>query len=396
MQCLPRSWWFGFVGAFGMAAPLHAAAETPATQPVPSCCQASASRGAFLPAAPPDAVPQPDHAVTKPKALEPGDTIMFVAPAGELIEDRVMLARQRLEAMGFNVVLPDGLFRRTAYLAGPDEVRAAELMAAFTDPDVDAVFPGTGGYGATRILDLLDFDSIAANPKVFIGFSDITALHQAIHQRTGLVTFHSPNPQWGLGSDNGFHPLAEKYFWRTLLASSYEQDGKRGEEGKGFAYEFGGYEDVAELETIAPGKATGRMIGGNLSLLAATMGTPFEIETEGRVLFMEDVREAPYRVDRMLQQLESAGKLDNLAGAVIGYFTRAEPDDDEGKDTWDVDDVIRQYFADRNYPVLGRVPVGHVRWNTTFPVGGLVEVDADAKTLRLVEDPVTLPGRVPR
>ena len=334
--------------------------------------------------------PAPDDDATptlmKPKALQPGDTIMFVAPAGELIEERVRRAAKRLEDMGFNIIIPEDVFRQTSYLAGPDEVRAAELMAAFADPDVDAVFPGTGGYGATRILDLLDYDVIRDNPKVFIGFSDITALHQAIHQKTGLITFHSPSPQWGLGSENGLHPLAEKYFWRNLLASSYEDA-----DGEGFLYDFTGYDDVEPLETVASGKATGRMIGGNLSLLAATTGTPFEIETAGRILFIEDVREAPYRVDRMLRQLQSAGKLDDLAGVAIGYFTRAEPDEDDGPDSWSVDEVFRQYFAHRDYPVLSRVPVGHVRWNTTFPVGGLVEIDADAKTLRLIETPVMLP-----
>ncbi len=325
-------------------------------------------------------------ALIKPKALQPGDTIMFVAPAGDLNRERTELAIKTLRDLGYEVRVPDDLYRKLSYLAGDDETRAAELMRAFTDPEVDAVFPGTGGYGVTRMLDLLDYDVIAENPKILIGFSDITALHIAIHQRTGLVTFHTPNPLWGLGSDNGLHPLAGKYFWRTLLASEYEDT-----ETPGFAYDFTGYDDVEPVVKLTSGKATGRMIGGNLSLVAAMMGTPFEIETEGKILFLEDVGEAPYRVDRMLRQLESGGKLDNLAGAVMGYFTRRSRDDDPDEGEWTQDDIIRQYFEDRDYPVLMRVPVGHVRWNTTFPVGGLVEIDADAGTLKLLEDPVTLP-----
>ena len=196
------------------------------------------------------------------KALRPGDTIMFVAPAGELIEKRVALAKKNLEAMGFKVIVPEDLFRQRGYLAGDDQTRADELMRAFADPEVDAIFPGTGGYGTTRILDLLDFEVIAANPKVFIGFSDITALHTAIHQKTGLITFHSPNPQWGLGSDNGFHPIAEKYWWRAILAKAYEKDS----DGPGWVYDFKGMEDAPQVETVAPGVGQGRVIGGNVSL----------------------------------------------------------------------------------------------------------------------------------
>ena len=130
----------------------------------------------------------------RPAALRPGDTIAFVAPAGGLDRDRMELARKRLEACGFQVKVPDDLFRRRGYLAGTDEARAGELMAAFRDPQVRAIFPGTGGYGATRILDRLDYEAIRSNPKILIGFSDITALHLAIQKKTGLITFHSPNP----------------------------------------------------------------------------------------------------------------------------------------------------------------------------------------------------------
>ncbi|MEM8782781.1 MAG: LD-carboxypeptidase [Planctomycetota bacterium] len=343
----------------------------------------------FGASAPPAEAHEPPP-IQKPAALQPGDTIMFVAPAGELIEDRVMLAKQRLEARGFRVIVPDDLFRVHGYLAGTDQRRADELMAAFTNPDVDAVFPGTGGYGTTRILPLLDFDAIAANPKVFIGFSDITALHLAIHQRTGLVTFHSPNPQWGLGSDDGLHPLAEKYWWRALLASSYEQAGDQG-----WRFAFDGYDDVGGVVPLTSGVGRGRLIGGNLSLVAALMGTPDEPQTDGKVLFLEDVGEAPYRVDRMLRQLDAGGKLDDLAGALLGGFTFRRNDKPLPEGAWTVEDVLRQYFEGRDYPVLMRVPFGHLRANTTLPVGALAEVTADAgsgaASVRLLEDPVILP-----
>ncbi len=323
----------------------------------------------------------------KPQALQPGDTIMFIAPAGELNEPRVMLAKERLEARGFRVVLPETLFRQVGYLAGTDQQRADELMAAFNDPEVDAIFPGTGGYGTTRILPLLDFDAIAQNPKVFIGFSDITALHIAIHQRTGLVTFHSPNPQWGLGSDEGFHPLAETYWWHTLLAESY-----RDAEAQGFAYDFTGHDDVPPVVALTQGQGQGKLIGGNLSLVAALMGTPDEPQTEGTILFLEDVGEAPYRIDRMLRQLDNAGKLDHLAGVLLGGFTFRKDDDRHEDGGWTVQDVLRQYFAHRDYPVLMNVPFGHQRANVTLPVGVMAEVVADPQAgtarLRLLENPV--------
>lgn len=329
--------------------------------------------------------------IVKPAALQPGDTIMFVAPAGELIETRVLLAKQRLEERGFKVILPDTLFRQLGYLAGTDQQRADELMAAFTDPNVNAIFPGTGGYGATRILPLLDFDVILANPKVFIGFSDITALHIAIHQRTGLITFHSPNPQWGLGSDEGLHPLAEKYWWRTLLSSSYEDPN-----ATGWRFDFTGHDDVGDLVPLSTGQGEGKLIGGNLSLVAAMMGTPDEPQTAGNLLFLEDLGEAPYRIDRMLRQLDNGGKLDNPAGVLLGGFTFRRDDKPLPDGAWTVEDILRQYFEGRDYPVVMRVPFGHQRANTTLPVGAMAELRTDVETgessLRLMENPVLLRG----
>jgi len=330
-----------------------------------------------------------------PKALAPGDTIMFVAPAKYLDKGRVSLAKKRLEEMGFKVRLPENLFRKKGFLGGSDEERAAELMAAFTDPEVDAIFPGTGGYGTTRIVDKLDYDVIRRNPKVFIGFSDITALHIAINQRTGLVTFHSPNPEFGLGGEDNLSPLAAKWFWRALLAEkragssstprgytieTKPRDGDKSDDASIF-------EDVPQAITFAKGKARGRLIGGNLSVLHALMGTPYEIETDGKILFIEDVGEAPYRVDRMLSTLRLAGKFDNVKGVILGAFTAR---DEEAK--WDddasIDDVLREYFADLGVPVLAHFPVGHVRYNATLPIGALVELDAERQSLQVLENPV--------
>jgi len=329
-----------------------------------------------------------------PKALAPGDTIMFIAPAKYLDEPRNLLAKKRLEQRGFKVVVPKTLFRKHGYFAGTDQQRAAEIMAAFNDPQVDAIFPGTGGFGATRIVDDLDYDAIRRHPKIFIGFSDVTALHVAINQKTGLVTFHTPNPEYGLGNPEGFNPYAARRFWRALLAKEY---------GNGIGYTIVPMptaDEIAwdkklftkfpQLRTIAAGTARGRLIGGNLSVVHALMGTPYEIQTAGRILLLEDVGEAPYRVDRMLSTLKLAGKFDHVAGIVLGCFTRRE-DEQPWDDDWSMNDVLGDYFANLGVPVLANFPVGHVPFNTTLPIGAAAELDATHGTIRLLENPVRLP-----
>ncbi|MDX2200359.1 MAG: LD-carboxypeptidase [Phycisphaerae bacterium] len=326
-----------------------------------------------------------------PPALNRGDTIAFIAPAGKLDRVRMELARKRLEAEGFVVKVPEDLYRNRGYLAGTDERRAAELMAAFTDPTVKAVLPGTGGYGASRILDQLDYDVIRNNPKVFIGFSDITALHLAIQKKCGLVTFHTPNPQWGLGSTDNLKPISAKYFWRTLRNADYFDPA-----GKplppGFEYEWPS--DIAPFKVVVPGVARGRLTGGNLSLIAALMGTPYEMETAGRVLFIEDIDERPYRIDRFLCQLRSAGKLKGLAAVILGQFTNCEPKPDEV--SLSLEEVLLDYFGEMKVPVIMNFPAGHVPNNLTLPFGAMVEVDTHAGRVRVLENPVKLVAEAAR
>jgi len=327
----------------------------------------------------------------KPAALQPGDTIAFVAPAGRLDRERMELARQRLEEMGFRVRVPDDLYRARGYLAGTDEARAAELMAAFADPKVKAIFPGTGNFGTTRMLDRLDYDVIRRNPKIFIGFSDITGLHLAIQKKTGLVTFHSPNPMWGLGSDGNLKPFSAEYFWRALLAERYfAAGGQRLPTGYAFTLQV----DMPPMRALAPGVARGRLTGGNLSLICALLGTPYEIETAGCVLFIEDVGERPYRIDRYLSQLRLAGKLDHVSAVLLGQFTDCAPKNDE--QSLSLDEVLDDYFAHLGVPVLANFPAGHAANNATLPLGVLVEVDADRPQVRVLEDPVRLSSKTGR
>jgi len=312
-----------------------------------------------------------------PELLAPGDTIMFVAPAGDLDRDRMLRAKDRLEARGYRVVMRDDLFAQEGYLAGSDERRAEELMQAFRDPEVDAVFPGTGGYGTMRILDRLDYAAIRAHPKVVIGFSDITGLHMALNRRAGLVTFHSPSPMYLLGGESESKSFSVDNFFRAI---------ERGSEA-GYAIEVPAEEEMPQPVALGGGKARGRLVGGNLSLISALEGTPYAIDTRDAILLIEDTREAPYRIDRMLRQLQLSGKLGRIRGAILGQFTRnydREEDQMTEDPRYTVDGVLRQYFEHAGVPVLMNFPVGHHPMNATLPLGAEVEIDTDLPGVRVL------------
>lgn len=323
-----------------------------------------------------------DSSIIFPRGLAPGDTIAIVAPAGDLERDRIERAAGRLREMGFRVTMRDDIYRRRGYLAGSDEQRSEELMDAFRDPKVNAIFCGAGGFGTTRILDALDYHAIRANPKILTGFSDITGLHLAIQRKAGLVTFHGPVASYGLGTkESTGSTFSLDYFWRAILLSRYPQ-GASAEVG----YTYTPPQDNPEIETIAGGVAQGRLTGGNLTLVAATMGTPYEIETDDRILFLEDRNEDPYRIDRMLSQMRLAGKLDHLAGVVLGVFV--DCDTKTPAKSLTLEEVFRDYFEDLGVPVIWNFPCGHFKYNATMPLGVRAELNADTKTVRLLENPV--------
>jgi muramoyltetrapeptide carboxypeptidase len=312
--------------------------------------------------------------VIYPERLTPGDTVMFVAPAGPPKKDEVLRAKQRIEDRGYKVKMRDDLFAIEGYLAGRDERRAAELMEAFTDDDVDAVLCVRGGYGVMRILDRLNFDKIRKNPKPLLGFSDITALHAALQAKAGLVSFHGPGPASGLGSEKGPTDFTAKYVIRALEFNDES------------AYTIDVSENVAKVASYGAGKTTGRLVGGNLSLISALEGTPYAIDCRDAILLIEDVNEAPYRIDRMLAQLKLAGKLKQIRGALLGQFTTEFVREDKLTDDarFDTNGVLAQYFQDARIPVLVNYPIGHHDQNATVPLGSQVEIDAEKKTLRIL------------
>ena len=321
--------------------------------------------------------PESKSEFIKPNRLEVGDTIAFCAPSGLLDSTRMSLAKKRLIEKGFHIVHNDSLFRNWGYLAGKDDVRANELMRYFKDKSVKAIFPGTGGYGATRILSLLDFNIIKKNPKIFIGFSDITALHIAMNNHSNLVTFHTPNPMYGIGSENGLEPISELYFWSLLMNSE-----------DGYEIPFDIYGDSLKVKTLVEGVSSGVLVGGNLSLICSTMGSDYEIKTDNSILFIEDIGESPYRVDRYLQELKLAGKFNELKGVIIGRFSRRDSEVPDKLTDFKMEEVFDQYFSNFNVPVIYDFPSGHGAKNISIPLGVIAEINTEDQIFRLLEYPL--------
>lgn len=320
-----------------------------------------------------------------PRRLQPGDTVIFVCPAGNTKREDVALAKQRLEDRGYKVKMRDDLFAVEGYLAGTDERRAAELMQAFTDDEVDAILCCRGGYGCMRILDRLDYDVIRRHPKPVLGYSDITALHAALNRRAGLVSFHGPGPSSGLGTKEGPTEFTAHSLVQAMEVPAANADDPAAASRRG-GYAIDVPESVAKVASYGAGRAKGRLVGGNLSLISALEGTPYAIDCRDAILLIEDVNEAPYRIDRMLVQLKLAGKLDQIRGAVLGQFTTEFVREDKLTDDvrFDTNGVLAQYFENAGIPVLVNYPIGHHRQNATVPLGAEVEIDADQRTLRVL------------
>ena len=297
-------------------------------------------------------------------ALRPEGTIALIAPAGPAELD-AELAEQWVRNRGYTLRIFPGVFERDGYLAGSDDTRLNDLHAAFADPDIDAIFCLRGGYGTPRLLDRLDFDLLRANPKPFVGYSDLTAVHLAISRYAGFVTFHGP--MFNIDLLGGKQQPTESALFSML----------RGDLGVGSVL---AHPVAYPLTTIAPGIACGRLLGGNLSMIAAVMGTPFEIDAEGIILLIEDVNEPIYRIDRLLTHLRLAGKLAQVAGVLVG--------DVAGVDKAALERLLKQTFEPLCIPVLAGWRSGHCDPNLTLPMGALVRLDAGEQRLVLEQDVV--------
>lgn len=313
----------------------------------------------------------------KPERLRPGDTVGLVTPASPLLDLRdIDYARRALETLGFKVKLGKYLRRRHGFLAGTDAERAADLNAMFAYPEVRGIFATRGGYGSARVLPLLDWDTIAANPKVLVGHSDLTALLTAVHQRTGLVTFWGPLAGYDLGRHAS--PFKARWLVRVLCETSPELRLPRG-------LDNGHSRRWSCLAGEAPVSAP--LSGGNLSLLASLTGTPWEVESAGRLLFIEDVDEEPYRMDRLLGQLEMSGKLRQAAGVVVGRCVGCEGTG-RMKRTFSLRQVLQSRLAGLGVPVVYGAPIGHEPDKITLPLGVNACLDPAGTSLTLLESAV--------
>ena len=307
-----------------------------------------------------------------PVPLAPGDTVGLVSPSSATDEPfDLELAREAMEALGLKVKPGPHLASRRGHLAGTDAERAGDINAMFADREVKAIVCARGGSAAARLLPLLDYGSIRRNPKALLGYSDITALHNALLSQAGLVSFHGPI---GIGSWNSFNAdqFRRVFFERELM--EYRNVADRGDEL---------VVRRSRTITINGGKARGELVGGNLTVLTALAGSRYLPDFEGRILFLEDVSEAPYRVDRMFSTLRLMGALDKVAGVVFGECTDCNPGDGYGSLT--LAQILDDYLKPLKIPAYRGAMIGHIRQQFILPVGGRVEMDADAGTIRMLE-----------
>lgn len=312
----------------------------------------------------------------RPPVLGAGSRVALLAPAGPLLErDDLLRGEELCRALGFEPVLGPNAYRHHGYLAGTDEQRLSDLNAALADPRIDAVWCLRGGYGMTRILDQVDFAPLRKRPKAIIGFSDITALLNAAQVAAGLVTFHAPVARAPLT------PFSRWHFDRVL--TTVNPAGRLGRVAPPA--------DVlvptsGRIVTLVPGQATGPLVGGNLTLLQCLVGTRHFPDLSGTLLFIEDVGEDLYSVDRMLAHLRSVGALQKVAGVIVGQFTELKRGTDDG--ALGFDEVLATYLAPLKVPVAYGFPTGHVEDQWTLPLGVNARLDATAGELEILDGAV--------
>lgn len=312
--------------------------------------------------------------ILKPPVLRFGDTVGMVAPASSAdAPSDIMLAQKTMQQYGFKVVLGKHIADQYGYLAGQDRDRAADINEMFRRSDIRGIVTFSGGYGCCRLLPFLDYDLIRQNPKVIVGHSDITSLLLAIHAKTGLITFHGSSGLTGVGD----YAIAQ--FKRAIMSTQVLGEIAKPPTNSLIA-------KGRRLTTLVPGRATGPLIGGNLTLVTNALGTPYEPDTRGKILFLEEVGEEPYRIDRMLTQLWLAGKLQDAAGIALGHFVDCDPKD--AQPSLSLEAVLRDRLLPLQKPTVHNFMFGHVRQNAVLPIGAIATLDATAKTLVVVENAV--------
>lgn len=305
--------------------------------------------------------PKNPMAVNKPLRLRPGARVGVIAPAGSVGRGPLEAGVAAIRAQGFEVELGANLFANNGYLAGGAEERARDLTEFFRRDDIHAIFCARGGFGSVQMLPYLSV-RIGRHPKVFVGYSDVTIVLNWLRQTCGMVTFHGP--MVAMDFARGMSETTRSHFW-SLLGGAMDRW------------------KIALGKTIRPGKARAELMGGCLSMLVTTLGTPYEIDTRGKLLFLEDIGEKPYRIERMLLHLKMAGKLEEVAGVLFGDFTNCDGEGPRG-----VSEVIDDLFHGAPYPVVMGVNAGHGAENVTLPFGIEMLLDGDSANLEMLEAPV--------
>ncbi|WP_130805396.1 S66 peptidase family protein [Senegalia massiliensis] len=306
----------------------------------------------------------------KPKALKKGSTIGLVAPASYALKKDINKSIKFLKGLGFKVKLANNIYSKYYCFAGEDEDRAIGINTMFKDKEVDAIFCIRGGYGVHRILEKIDYEMIKENPKIFMGYSDITALHIAINNNSNLITFHGPmtvSDMKDVLDEFSFKSLEE-----ILMSGKNEIEIINPKDDK--------------IKVLSKGKASGILTGGNLALITGTIGTPYEIDTKDKILFIEDIGEYTFKVDRMLRQIKLAGKLNVLKGIILGDFNNCIKEDDGDQSLME---VFEEMLSPLNIPIVYNIKSGHCTPNITLPLGAKVEIDADNLKLKIIEQVIS-------
>lgn len=306
----------------------------------------------------------PEQVPLKPPRLKKGDTVAICAPAGDTYNQQdVYDFKKTLEIYGFKVKLGTNALGKHGYFSANDSERAKGFMQLIIDTEVKGIFFTRGGWGCARILDLLDYETIQANPKVILGFSDITSLLIAITHKTGLITFHGPggNSTWN------------DFSWQSIQSILIESQ----------TYKFTNHASVNNLKVHSTGTAEGTLYGGNLSVLSGILGSDYVPDWQGKILFLEDVMEEPYRIDRMLTQLKLNGVFDQISGLVLGQFRKCTAE--EPHRSFTLDQVFEQHFKEARFPVFSGASFGHVKYKNTLPIGAQISMNADECSFRTLE-----------
>lgn len=314
--------------------------------------------------------------VIRPRKLKAGDTIGLICPAGApFLKESLKITQESIEALGFKVKRGEYLLTRNGYFTATDKERAADLHRMFSDSEVQGILAVQGGWGCARLLKLLDYELILKNPKVLIGYSDITALLNSIFAKTGLVTFHGP-----VGV-SGWNKFSTENLRKIVIDGEkilYQNPKEKGD-------------NLTQVNdriiTIHEGKAKGKLLGGNLTILSTLMGTPYLPDWKGNILFVEDINEDIYKVDRMLTHLGLAGVLGQISGFVFGKCTDCNPTDGlYGSATFE--DLMEQHIKPLGIPAFYGSMIGHISNKFTIPVGIEAEIDAKTGTIQLLESAV--------